>query len=146
MALRRLRLAREHGFTMVEMLIVLIVIGALLAIAVPSYLGFSGRAERRTAAADVRAAVSTAEAYRADYETYAGMTLNALRRYDTGLELDEVKVSADGRTYCLDKAVDSKRAFVVRGAAPHTPAAAGSSAGDVDDTGLCPGTVRDDAN
>ena len=36
MALRRLRLAREHGFTMVEMLIVLIVIGALLAIAVPS--------------------------------------------------------------------------------------------------------------
>ena len=146
MALRRLRLAREHGFTMVEMLIVLIVIGALLAIAVPSYLGFSGRAERRTAAADVRAAVSTAEAYRADNETYAGMTLNALRRYDTGLELDEVKVSADGRTYCLDKAVDSKRAFVVRGAAPHTPAAAGSSAGDVDDTGLCPATVRDDAN
>ena len=146
MALRRLRLAREHGFTMVEMLIVLIVIGALLAIAVPSYLGFSGRAERRTAAADVRAAVSTAEAYRADNETYAGMTLNALRRYDTGLELDEVKVSADGRTYCLDKAVDSKRAFVVRGAAPHTPAAPGSSAGDVDDTGLCPATVRDDAN
>jgi prepilin-type N-terminal cleavage/methylation domain-containing protein len=146
MALRRLRLTREHGFTMVEMIVVLIVISALLLIAVASYLGFSGRAESRTAAADVRAAISTAEAYRADHETYTGMTLAALKGYDMGLEIGDVKVSADGRTYCLDQRVNSRQAFVVRGAAPHTPAATGSSAGQVDESGLCPATVRDDAN
>jgi prepilin-type N-terminal cleavage/methylation domain-containing protein len=146
MGVRRLRLQREHGFTLVEMIVVLVVLAALILIAVASYLGFSGRAEGRTAAADVRAAVSSAEAYRSDNETYTGMTVNALKGYDTGLAVDDVKVSPDGRTYCLDKAVGSRDAFVVRGAAPHTPAAPGSSAGQVDETGLCPATIHDDAN
>jgi type IV pilus assembly protein PilA len=146
MALRRLRLAREHGFTMVEMIVVLVVIAVLVLIAVASYLGFSGRAERRTAAADVRTAVSSAEAYRADKETYAGMTVDALKGYDSGLAVDDVKVSGDGRTYCLDKTVGANHAYVVRGAAPHTPAAPGASAGGVDETGLCPAVVDDAAN
>jgi prepilin-type N-terminal cleavage/methylation domain-containing protein len=146
MALRRLRLTREHGFTMVEMIVVLVVIAVLVLIAVASYLGFSARAEKRTAAADVRTAVSTAEAYRADHDGYGGMTVDALKGYDTGLAIDHVEVSADGKTYCLDKSVNSQQSFVIRGAAPHTPAAAGAGAGQVDETGLCPATVQNDAN
>ncbi|HET7136991.1 MAG TPA: prepilin-type N-terminal cleavage/methylation domain-containing protein [Gaiellaceae bacterium] len=145
MALRR-RLAHDHGFTMAEMLVVLVVVAALLLIAVASYLGFSGRAETRTAAADVRTAVSSAEAYHTDNDTYTGMTVDALKGYDTGVEVDDVRVSGDGRTYCLDKVVNGKHAFVVRGAAAHTPAAPGSSRGEVDDTGVCPATVQNDAN
>lgn len=137
-------MAREGGFTLVEMLIVLLVLGALVAIAVPAYLGFSARAEKRTAAADVRSAVSTAEAYHVDNETYAGMTVDALKSYDSALAVDTVRVSGDGKTYCLDKTVNTQRAFVIRGSAPHTPA--GASAGDVDETGLCPATVANDAN
>jgi prepilin-type N-terminal cleavage/methylation domain-containing protein len=136
--------AREGGFTLIEMLVAFMVIGALLAIAVPSYLGFSGRAEKRTAAADVRSAVPIAEAYRVDHETYAGMTVDALKSYDDGLAIDTVKVSDDGKSYCLDKRVDAQTAFVIRGSAPHTPA--GASAGDVDENGLCPAIVADDAN
>lgn len=146
MALRRLRLTREHGFTMVEMIVVLVVIAVLILIAVASYLGFSARAEKRTAAADVRTAVSMAEAYRADHDGYMGMTVDELKGYDTGLAIDHVKVSADGKSYCLDKSVNTRQAFVIRGAAPHTPAAAGSDAGQVDETGLCPATVQNDAN
>lgn len=53
---------RSDGLTLVERLIVLVV-SILLAIAVPSYLGFRGRAERTAAAANVRAALPTVEAY-----------------------------------------------------------------------------------
>lgn len=146
MALRRLRLTREHGFTMVEMIVVLVVIAVLSLIAVASYLGFSARAEKRTAAADVRTAVSTAEAYRADHDGYAGMTVDALKGYDTAVAIDDARVSADGQSYCLDKTVDTQHAFVIRGAAPHTPAVAGAGTGQVDETGLCPATVQNDAN
>ena len=63
------------------------IIGILLAIAVPSYLGFRNRAMDSAAQANVRAAVPSAEAWFADNNTYVGMTTALLKTtYDSGLK------------------------------------------------------------
>jgi type IV pilus assembly protein PilA len=99
----RQRLEREEGFTLIELLVVLVIIAVLLAIAVPSYLGFKDRAERRAAGANVRAALPSVEAFYSDQSpnSYTGMTIGALQSIDQGLKLTTVQVLGGGATFCV---------------------------------------------
>jgi type IV pilus assembly protein PilA len=104
----RRRLAREEsGFTLVELLVVLVIIGILLAVAVPSYLGFKDRAKQGAAQANVRTAVPAVEAYFADTGHYSNMALTTGDAPDTGgltgidAGVTVTVVSAGASTYCI---------------------------------------------
>ena len=99
---RSRRLAREEsGFTLVEALVTLIVIAVLLAIAIPSFLGFEGRASKSAAQANLRTALPALTAYHADNDSYAGMTIAALKVYDQAVSSDISVLSASAAGYCL---------------------------------------------
>lgn len=103
----------ESGLTLVELLVVLLVIASLLAIAVPSYLGFDRRATATTATANLRAAIPAVETYFADHGTYdaGSMTVAALRAYDRGIGPGIAVVSGSAATYCLRSTHDDATVF-----------------------------------
>lgn len=100
----RCRVAEQAGFSLVELLIVLLVVAALLAIAVPSYLGFWDRANRAAAQADLRAALPAVAAYYNDHDSYAGLSVPELRTYDQGLSSRISVLSSSNGSFCLRSA------------------------------------------
>jgi prepilin-type N-terminal cleavage/methylation domain-containing protein len=62
----RHRLNGEEGFTLVELTMVLLILGILLSVAVPSYLSFKDRASKAAAKADLAQVIRSVAAYGAD--------------------------------------------------------------------------------
>jgi type II secretory pathway pseudopilin PulG len=83
------------------------IVGIIVAIAVPSYLGFRGRAADSAAMANIRATLHSAEAYFLDNGTYVGMTAGGLRAdYDAGLASSlTISGTPSVSSYCLTDTV-----------------------------------------
>ena len=91
---------QQNGFTIVELLIVIVVIAILAAVTIVAYTNISNRAESATAKANAQSVLKVAEAYAADYTNSGYPTLaqltgyNGLSRVPAGVSVISTTLSA----------------------------------------------------
>jgi type IV pilus assembly protein PilA len=93
------RLAKdESGFTLIELMVVVLIIAILIAIAIPTFLGARERAQDRAAQSNLRNGLSAAKVYYVDTEEYTGATAGTddLNEIEPSLTWVENSVAAAG--------------------------------------------------
>jgi type IV pilus assembly protein PilA len=71
--LKRIREMKDQdGFTLIELMVVVLIIAILIAIAIPTFLGLRKRAQDRAAQSDLRNALTAAKAFYTDADSYTG--------------------------------------------------------------------------
>src|SRR5262245_20079767 len=108
------RLAANEVGSVLAVVFVVVVFAGLVAAAVPAYIGFQNRRAEKKAESHLLAAVWTAEAYRQDHGSYAGMDSADLLKIDPRVPRTVAVVSAQPRKYCLADSV-SGRSWSVAG-------------------------------
>ena len=69
----------DAGFTLIELMVVLLILAILLAIAIPTFLGVTGGANDRAAQSNINTALTTAKAAETqNNQTYTGITAASL--------------------------------------------------------------------
>lgn len=90
----------DEGFTLIELMVVVLIIAILIAIAIPTFLGARRRAQDRQAQSNLRNALTAEKTYYADAQNYAtddvAAGLTALRDIEANLAWNTDDAAARG--------------------------------------------------
>ena len=89
------RAGGEQGFTLVEMLVVMMIIGVLAAIAIPTFLGSKKNGQDAQAQASLRGALGAERTYYVDFQQYT-TDVNALRAIEPNTDYTTTDAAANG--------------------------------------------------
>jgi type IV pilus assembly protein PilA len=93
----RERAASESGFTLVELLVVMLILGILAAIAIPSFFNQTQKANDASAKSAAKTAQTAMETFRVDHGgTYAGADAPALQNIEPTLNGAALTVTGSG--------------------------------------------------
>ena len=83
----RARLDREdeEGFTLIELMVVVLIIAILLAIAIPTFLGARSKAQDRAVQSNLRNALTAEKTYYVDNQSYTDNTSSTLTNIEPSL-------------------------------------------------------------
>lgn len=113
----RERMGRDEGFTLVELLVVMLILGLLAAIAIPSFFNQRDKARDADAKAAVRTAETAMETYATDTPNngaYTGATVAALQAIEATLNNSVLTVPAvAAASYTVSVTSDTGNVFSI---------------------------------
>jgi type IV pilus assembly protein PilA len=96
----------EQGFTLIELMVVVLIIAILIAIAIPTFLGARARAQDRAAQSDLRNGLTAEKTVYTDSQTYSSDTTTAgMKGVEASLDWGGKLTVAVGDVVAGDKGV-----------------------------------------